>query len=143
VVQARTGMTTTTSGSRISSLLLLFPLTVAAQHTPEFELFGGYSYLRLAKQSNLSAANLNGWNASVKLNAMPRIGLLADFSGHYGQRGLIPYTINSLTTPGELKRVEAAPGDMRQHTLLVGPEVRLCRRARLSVNGRACSRAAA
>jgi hypothetical protein len=119
--------------------VLFFPISVAAQQTPKVEVFGGYSYLQLTEASRISlkSASLNGWNASVKLNVMPRIGLLADFSGHYGQRGLIPYTIDSPTTPGELMRVEAAPGDMRQHTFLFGPEVRLFRRDRLTVNVRA------
>jgi len=127
------------SRNLLALLVLLFPISVAAQQTPKVEVFGGYSYLQLTEQSRtlLKSASLNGWNASVKLNVMPRIGLLADFSGHYGQRGLIPYTINSLTTPGELTRVEAAPGDMRQHTFLFGPEVRLIRRDRLTVNVRA------
>jgi hypothetical protein len=119
--------------------VLLLPFSVAAQETPNVEVFGGYSYLQLTEQSRilLKSASLNGWNASVKLNVMPRIGLLADFSGHYGQRGLTPYTINSLTAPGELLKVEAIPGDARQQTFLLGPEVRLWKRNRLLVNVRA------
>jgi len=126
-------------GCAIPLVTLLFPLTVVAQETPKVEVFGGYSYLGLTEQSRvlLKAASLSGWNASVKLNVTPRIGLLADFSGNYGERGLTPYTMNSLTTPGELMRVEAVPGDMRQHTFLFGPELRLLRRGRLSVNVRA------
>jgi hypothetical protein len=119
--------------------VLLLPLSVAAQETPKLELFGGYSYLGLTEQPRifLKAASLSGWNASVKLDVTSRIGLLADFSGHYGDRGLTPYTINSLTTPGELKRVEAIPGDMRQYTALFGPQVRVLRWNRFSVNARA------
>src|SRR6266851_590081 len=100
-------MFTTRSGNLITSFVLIVPLTVVAQETPTFEIFGGYSYLRLTEQSRtlLKSATLNGWNASAKLNVTSRIGLLADFSGHYGQRGLTPYFIQ--TTPGELKRVEA------------------------------------
>lgn len=122
-----------------ASFLLLFAPGVAAQETPKVEVFGGYSYLQLTEQPRvlLKSASLNGWNASVKLNVTPRIGLLADFSGNYGQRGLTPYTISSLTTPGELKRVEAMPGEMRQHTFFFGPEVRLLKRDRLSMNVRA------
>ena len=111
------------SRNLLALLVLLFPISVAAQQTPKVEVFGGYSYLQLTEQSRilLKSAGLNGWNASVKLNVMPRIGLLADFSSHYGQRGLIPYTIDSRTTPGELMRVAAIPGDMRQYTFLLGP----------------------
>lgn len=127
------------SGHLIALFVLLLPLSVAAQETPKLEVFGGYSYLQPTEQPRilLKSASLNGWNTSVKLNLTPRIGLLADFSGHYGQRALTPYTINSLTSPGELMRVEAIPGDMRQHTFLLGPEVRLLKRERLSVNVRA------
>src|SRR6266850_4070514 len=127
------------SRNLLALLVLLFPISVAAQQTPKVEVFGGYSYLQLTEQSRtpLKSASLNGWNASVKLNVMPRIGLLADFGGNYGERGLTPYTINNLTKPGELIRVEAAPGDMHQHTFLFGPEVRLFRRDRLTVNVRA------
>ncbi len=126
-------------GYFFSSTALLFPLTVVAQDTPKIEVFGGYSYLRLTEQPRtlLESASLNGWNASVKLNLTPRIGLVADFSGHYGQRGLTPYTIGSLTQPGELQRVEAIPDDMRQLTFLFGPEARLLKRDRLTVNVRA------
>ena len=126
-------------GCAIPLLMLLFPLTVVPQEPPKVEVFGGYSCLALTEQSrtSLKAASLSGWNASVKLNVTPRLGLLADFAGNYGQRGLTPYTINSLTTPGELMRVEAVPGDMGQHTFLFGPEVRFLRRDRLSVNVRA------
>lgn len=130
-------MNRTRSGHLISSLVLLLPLSVAAQETPKLEVFGGYSYLRLTEQPRtlLKSASLNGWNALVKLNVTPRIGLLADFSGHYGQRGLTPFTIDSLTPAGEVQRI--IPGDMRQHTFLFGPEVRLLKRDRLLVNVRA------
>jgi hypothetical protein len=71
----------------LALLVLLFPLSAAAQETPKLaklEVFGGYSYLQLTEQprTSLTSASLNGWNASVKLNVTPRIGLLADFSGH-------------------------------------------------------------
>lgn len=126
---------------RPGSLILsasLFPFTVIAQETTKFEIFGGYSYLRLTEQSStlLKPANLNGWNGSGKLNVTPRIGLLADFSGHYGQRGALPLTWYSPMS-GELQQFGRLPADMRQHTFLLGPEVRLLRRDRLSVNVRA------
>src|SRR5438445_13501210 len=74
----------------LALLVLLFPHSAVAQDTPKLEVFGGYSYLRLTEQPRTlsNSASLNGWNASVKLNVTPRIGLLADFSGHYGQREL-------------------------------------------------------
>ena len=105
------------------ALMLLFPLTVAAQSTPKVEVFGGYSYLRLAQQTNppFDAANLNGWNASIKLNVTQGIGLVADFSGHYEQ--------------GCALCAQLRPG--YQHTFLAGPEFKLLQRDRLTVNVRA------
>jgi hypothetical protein len=100
--------------------MLLLPLTVAAQSTPKVEVFGGYSYLRLAQQTDppFGAANLNGWNASIKLNVTQRIGLVADFSGHYEQGcALCP---------------KLQPG--YQHTFLAGPEFKLIKRDRFTVN---------
>lgn len=78
----------------------------------------------------LDAANLNGWDAAAKFNVTPRIGLLADFSGHYGDRGVqLP--------AGSNPSVQPRPGDMRQHTFLFGPEFRLLGQDRLAVNVRA------
>ncbi len=131
-------MTTNRSGLLIAILALLVPSGAAAQGTPKVEIFGGYSHLGLTEQprTQLKSAGLNGWNTSVKFNVMPRLGFLADFSGHYGERGRIPETIESLLTPGQFQRVEAIPGSIDQHTFLFGPEVRLLRRDRLTVNVR-------
>lgn len=84
-----------TSGLRcaLAFLALAFPHSVAAQDTPRFELFGGYSYLRLSNDSGLESAGLNGWNVSGRFNFTRRIGFLAflaDFRGDYGQRTFAP-----------------------------------------------------
>ena len=92
---------------------LLFVFTcVAAAQTP-----GG-----------LSAANLNGWNAAVKLNFRPRAGLIFDFSGGYGHRRM---------TPADFRPRETLPGAVREHTVLLGPEIRLFKINRLTANARA------
>jgi hypothetical protein len=82
-----------------------------AQKAPKLEVFGGYSYLQLTEQPSiqLKSAGLNGWNASAKLNVMPRVGLLADFSSYYGRREMTPYTID-LTMSGEPQTRAQAPG---------------------------------
>ena len=91
------------------------------------EVFGGYSYLSLTQQPrlNFKSATLNGWKASVKLNFTPRIGMLADFSGHYGQLVLTPYLLSDIST------------SRRQHTYLFGPEVRILKNRRVGLNVRA------
>jgi len=108
----------------VALLALLFPLSVTAEDTPKLEAFGGYSFLRLTDQPRtlFKPASLNGWNVSLKLNVTPRVGLVADFSGHYGQKEITPLTLNSLTTA------------TRQHTYLLGPEVRIFESSRVVVN---------
>ena len=85
----------------LSFLALLFPLTVAAQDTPKVGVFGGFSFLRLTTDAGLERGDLHGWNVSGKLNVTPRIALLADFSGDYGQRVLAPYRL-FLPIPGNM-----------------------------------------
>lgn len=128
-----------TSGlySALAFLALAFPHTVAAQDTPRFEVFGGYSCLRLSNDSGLEPAGLNGWNVSGKFNFTRRIGLLADFMGGYGQRTFAPYTL-FLPLPGNPNPVvQTEPGRFHQHTFLFGPEISVLRDGRWSVTARA------
>jgi hypothetical protein len=101
-----------------------------AQDAPKVELFGGYAYFGLpaGEGLGLTAATLNGWDAAAKLNLRRRVGIVADFSGNYGQRRM---------TPTQFQPLDTNPGKYRQHTLLFGPEVRVVHRKRLNVNVRA------
>lgn len=100
-----------------------------AQTFPAIDVFAGYSYLRIQREpGGLTAANLNGWNAGVKLNFRPRAGLVFDFSGNYGHRRM---------TPTAFQPRETRAGAVRQHTVLLGPEIRLFTRNRLTANARA------
>ena len=56
-------------------LVFLALLPAAAQEAPKAEVFGGYSW---------AGGNFHGWNASVTGNITRRLGIVADFSGHYG-----------------------------------------------------------
>ena len=106
-----------------------------AQNATKVEIFGGYSYFGLGSTTSattfgLDRANLNGWNAAAKFNVTPRIGVVADFSGHYGDRAVrLPVESNPALQP--------KPGNMRQHSFLFGPEVRLLTNRRVAVNVRA------
>lgn len=128
----------TTSRLRCLVLLLwLFPLTVAAQDTPRTEVFTGYSHLRLTNDSELEPADLNGWNASARLNVTTRIGLLADFSADYGYRSLAPYQL-FLPIPGNPNPViRTEPGHIHQYTFSLGPEIRIVHHGRLTVSAQA------
>jgi hypothetical protein len=113
----------------LSFCFLIPALNVAlfAQVVPKLEIFGGYSYYRLPEESDsgLTAANLNGWNASAKVNLRSRISVVVDFGGNYGERRMLPT---------QFQTRETKPGSYRQHTFLIGPEVRVFANDRLTVN---------
>jgi opacity protein-like surface antigen len=90
-------------------LIALAPLTASAQETPRAELFIGYSYLHLddgvSKKLGFlfpTGGSANGWNVSIDGNVNRWLGLVADFSGHYG-------AIRSI--------------DFNRHSFLFGPRV--------------------
>ena len=66
----------------IAALLLALPLIAQAQDAPKVEIFGGYSYLRADDDDG--GIDLHGWNASTAVNINKWVGIVADFSGHYG-----------------------------------------------------------
>jgi len=105
----------------------VFSDLVDAQETPKVEAFGGYSYLGLSQQPRLrfESAALNGWKGSLKLNLTQRIGILADFSGHYG---------NLAITPNGMGRLSVS---RRQHTYLFGLETQIFSASRVELNARA------
>ena len=56
--------------------------------------------MRLAEQpiENFSAEHLNGWDSSIELNIAPRVGLLANIGGNYGQRLCSVCTTSPIST---------------------------------------------
>ena len=48
-------------------------------------VFAVYSYFN-TNLSTLDRANLNGWEASLEGKVFPWVGIVADFSGHYGSQ---------------------------------------------------------
>lgn len=56
-------------------LVCLTFLPVMAQDIPKAEVFGGYTW---------TGGNFHGWNSSVTGNVTKRFGIVADFSGQYG-----------------------------------------------------------
>lgn len=62
-------------------LVLITLVPAMAQEVPKAEVFGGYSW---------AEGNFHGWNTSVTGNVTKRLGIVADFSGHYGSElGLV------------------------------------------------------
>ncbi len=73
------------------ALLALSIFTIAgfavAQKTPQAEVFGGYSFMRV----NPAGVNANGWEGALTGNFNEHLGITADLSGHYA-RGAHIYT---------------------------------------------------
>jgi hypothetical protein len=89
----------------------------------QFDVFGGYSYFRASvtetgtllcppagppcPTKTVSAnPNLNGWEGSVEYKLTDAVGVVADFSGHYGS---LPTSLGS--------------GSMHAYTYLFGPQI--------------------
>lgn len=100
-------------------LLVLLAGASSAQ-VPSGNVFVGYSYL--STDTNLSSrANLNGWEGSVEKKIFPFVGLVGDFSGHYGNE-----LSNQFINPGGGGFLST---QAKLHSFLVGPRVSV------SVNG--------
>jgi opacity protein-like surface antigen len=68
-----------------SAIVLLASLPTMAQNYPTVEVSGGFSYLHTE-----GGGNLYGWDASIADNLNRWLGLVGEFSGHYG-------SVNSVT----------------------------------------------
>jgi opacity protein-like surface antigen len=90
-------------------LSLLFLTSVAAAQVPKGNLFFGYSYLR-ADLNSSDRSNLNGWEGSLEGKVFPFVGVVADFSGHYGT--------NNFPSSTAVFNV-----DGREHNFMFGPRV--------------------
>ncbi len=114
--------------SALTFIFLLILSSVAiAQEYPKAELFGGYSYLRTdSEEVDLVAgnqvtttrrhgANLNGFIISANYNPAKWLGIVIDFSGHYGS------VDNTIIVPGTLNATFGVRTNI--HTLLAGPQL--------------------
>jgi opacity protein-like surface antigen len=108
-------------------LLALLASTLFAQDKPNYELFGGYSYILAdtdaridlnrfgaAGSAKVDKAHLHGWNASVAANPTGWLGIVADFSGHYGDAEA------TATNGASVQRVGIP---LRVHNFLFGPRL--------------------
>jgi hypothetical protein len=94
---------------RIAIVFALLMMTAAgfAQIPTSGNVFLGYSFNR-ADTGLSNRANLNGWEGSVEAKVFPFVGIVADFSGHYGK----------LTIP-----VDGVAERTRLQSYLFGPRV--------------------
>lgn len=86
-------------------VLLLLPLSLMAQAVPKIEMFGGYSHLRIEQIPH------HGWNLTFGPNLNKNLGIMAEFSGHYGSR------TDTLFTGTDAKT------DSMVHSFMLGPRV--------------------
>jgi hypothetical protein len=109
--------------SKIASVVIaiMFLSVLSFSQVPSGNVFVGYSYLSADFTSNRT--NLNGWNASVEGKVFPLLGLVADFSGHYGSIGLPP----GFACPGVgiLPPCQPLSGSVSvsEHNFLFGPRL--------------------
>jgi len=67
-------------------LALFFFTTLAAAQIPTSgNVFFGYSYYN-TDLSSIDRASTNGWEATVEGKVLPLVGIVADFSDHYGSQ---------------------------------------------------------
>lgn len=91
----------------IGFTLFLFTITGFAQVPTSGNAFFGYSYMS-ADLVPGNRTNLNGWNGSVEGKVLPFIGVVGDFSGHYGSQGFPAIGLNA---------------SIGEHNFLFGPRV--------------------
>ncbi|MBI4460332.1 MAG: hypothetical protein HY648_09785 [Acidobacteria bacterium] len=89
---------------QVGVFLLLLPLSLMAQ-VPGTEVYMGYSFLRTADISH------HGWNLTFGPNLNRNLGIMAEFSGHYGSR------TDTLSAGADLKT------ESMVHSFLVGPRI--------------------
>lgn len=82
----------------VVALTLFFAAAAAAQNTPQAEVFGGYSYLRVNPGGGVSGENVPaGWHASAAFNVNNWFGIAGDFSGHYKTISGIDFNAHTFT----------------------------------------------
>jgi opacity protein-like surface antigen len=94
----------------VAVLLFGFSVLAVAQDVPVAEVFGGYSYVRGDAGNPAITLNMNGWNASIALNANKFAGMVVDFGGAYG-------------TPAGPNGSELTSEKTRAFTLMFGPRI--------------------
>lgn len=64
-------------------LCLLLPELSVGQDSPRADVFGGYSYLNADTNGLITRQSLNGWEASLSVNANKWLAGEGDFGGYY------------------------------------------------------------
>lgn len=99
----------------VCSLLLLAGLA-SAQIPTSGNVFFGYSFYN-TDLSSIDSANTNGWELSVEGKALPWVGIVADFDGHYGSQNFVFCTVPQGPPCGVFN------ASFTEHNFLFGPRV--------------------
>jgi hypothetical protein len=65
----------------LAAVAVLAPASLWAQDPPKAEVFGGFSVLHISEDG--ASTTPVGWQASLAVNANPKMGIVADFGGEY------------------------------------------------------------
>jgi len=104
----------------IAITFTLFMLAGAAYaQIPGGNVYFGYSYMSADLGSN-NRSSLNGWNGAIEGKVLPFIGLVADFSGEYGNAGPVPSLVCNVNVGGSCLPLSAST---HIQTFLFGPRV--------------------
>lgn len=96
--------------NKLIVVLSFFALTsCAAAQVPKGNIFFGYSYVTADLNVN-DRSNLNGWEGSLEGKVLPFVGIVADFSGHYGS--------NNFPSSTQIIHVNGS-----EHNFMFGPRV--------------------
>jgi hypothetical protein len=86
--------------------LPLVTMSTVAQDIPRYEVYLGYSLVRVAPPENVNAFNSNGGLGSIQYNLGKNLGIVAEFGDNAN---------------GEITVRKAFPGDQTQFSYLFGP----------------------
>jgi hypothetical protein len=95
----------------VAVFVMGFSALAIAQDLPAYEIFAGYSYLRLAPVG--SSADLQGGNLAIAFNKNKNVALVANFSGNYGK----------VKDPLFLRNGQPAIRNAKAHSVLFGPKI--------------------
>ena len=99
-------------------MLLSFAGLAAGQVPTSGNVFFGYSYYN----SNLvvDRASLNGWEGSLEGKLFPHVGMVADFSGHYGSQD---FAVCPVVPAGDSGGCSTTSASTHEENVMFGPRV--------------------
>ncbi len=107
-------------GSLIAILGLVFVAGSAMAQIPSGNVFFGYSYSNVDLAS-LGRAGTNGWEATAEGKVLPLLGIVADFSSHYGTKDTTVFPPNPLCP--RVCEPLVVPESLTEHNYLFGPRL--------------------